>query len=286
MTATMTVLPESPEASERLLYDNPSWYAQMFPDPDLDKARFLDALIQKFGGGRRVLDVGCGLGQDLGWLVGRGYDGVGVDSHPRMLDHAREHHPAVRFELGQMETLALGERFDVVTCVGSALLQCWTNDALAATLRRFRAHAADGGLLVLDLRNGAYFLANADASAWLAKEHTSTAEVDGRMLTAVARYTIAHEAQLLTRVRTWAMPHRAEPLVEHAAWRLLFPCELRYFLSQADFEPLALFDDPTPYVDGWDGHSMWAPDADPPTRLAGSRLIAVARAGATPAGSS
>lgn len=273
-----TMLPESPAASERLLYDNPAWYAHMFPDPDLDKARFLEALFVRFGGGRRVLDVGCGLGQDLGYLVARGYEGVGVDSHPRMLEYARAHHPAVRFELGRMEELELGERFDTVICVGSALLQCWSNEALDVTFRRFRAHLGDGGLLVLDLRNGGYFLGNSEAATWLQQEHRSTAEVDGRTLQAVAHYRIVHEAQLLARTREWQVPGRDEPLVEHAAWRLLMPQELCYFLGQAGFEPLAQFDDPTPYVDGWDRHSMWAPDAELPTSVSGSRLIAVARA--------
>lgn len=279
MTTVMSVLPDSPDASERLLYDNPSWYARMFPDPDFDKARFLDALIRRYGGGRRILDVGCGLGQDLGWLAGRGYAGVGVDSHPNMLEYAREQYPGVRFEAGRMETLDLGDRFEVVTCVGSALLQCWSNEALDATFRRFRAHLEHGGLLILDLRNGAYFLGNAGAAAWLGRQHTSTAELDGRTLRAVARYRIVHEAQLLARVREWQMPDRDEPLVEHAAWRLLMPQELRYFLAQAGFETVALFDDPTPYVDGWDGHPMWSPDVDAPTRIEGARLIAVARAG-------
>jgi SAM-dependent methyltransferase len=280
MTGIMTMLPDSPAASERLLYDNPSWYARMFPDPDHDKARFLDALIRRFGGGRRILDVGCGLGQDLGWLIEHGYEGVGVDSHPDMLEYARERYPNVRFEAGRMEELALGAHFEVVTCVGSALLQCWSNEALDATFRRFRAHLVDDGLLILDMRNGAYFLGNAAASAWLDQEHISTAEVDGRTLRAVARFRIVHEAQLLARVREWQMPNQDEPIVEHAAWRLLMPQELRYLLCQAGFEPLALFDDPTPYVDGWDQHPMWSTDAAIPTRVDGTRLFAIARAAA------
>lgn len=262
---------------DRLLYDNPEWYGRMFPDPDFDVARFVDRLIGRFGGGRRVLDAGCGYGRDVGYLTSLGYDVVGLDAHPVMLEHALASLPRGRFVLGRMEEMDLGVRFDVLMCMGSALLQCWSNEALLMTFRNFRRHLEDGGLLILDVRNGAYFIGNGEAAAWLAAEHSSEIEVEGGRLQATARYRIAHEAQLLERVREWRLPGREEPLLEQAAWRLLFPQELRFFLTQAGFEVLATFDGPGPYENGWDRDPRWEAESLP-TTLSGRRLHAVARA--------
>jgi ubiquinone/menaquinone biosynthesis C-methylase UbiE len=44
---------------------------------------------------RRTLDVGCGEGRVGAELVARGYDVVGVDSSPRMVELASERHEAV-----------------------------------------------------------------------------------------------------------------------------------------------------------------------------------------------
>lgn len=272
--------PDLVHGDGRLLYENPAWYDAMFPDPELDKARFLEALIRRFGGGRRLLDVGCGTGRELGYLVPRGFDGMGIDAVPAMVEYARARVPNGRFVVGRMEELDLGERFDVVTCCGSALLQCWTNEAVLETLRRFRRHLHDGGLLLLDQRNGAYFLGGADAAAWLARDGHSTAVLDGQALRAVARHSIDHERQLLTRIREWHVPGRAEPLVERTAWRLLMPKELDFFLAQAGFEIVAMFDHPTPYVEGWSRHPLWAPDGPVPTGMRDRQAVVVARAGA------
>lgn len=43
----------------------------------------------------RTLDLGCGEGRVGTWLVEHGYDVVGVDSSPRMVELARERHDAL-----------------------------------------------------------------------------------------------------------------------------------------------------------------------------------------------
>lgn len=45
--------------------------------------------------GRATLDLGCGEGRVGAELARRGHDVVGVDSSPRMVELAQEHHPAV-----------------------------------------------------------------------------------------------------------------------------------------------------------------------------------------------
>ncbi|WP_033440226.1 class I SAM-dependent methyltransferase [Saccharothrix sp. NRRL B-16314] len=256
-------------AGENLLTDNPALYEHQFPDPDHVAARFAHDVVTRFGGRTGdLLDVGCGTGRDAGHLAGLGYRVVGLDSSERMVEHAREHHPAVTFVLGDMRTFWLGRRFDVITCLDSALLYCHTNSDLDAFLRRCRDHLSPGGLLVAEMRNGAFFLGNTEL---LDGTRTRTVVWEGVSYTSHTRLWIDHAAQLLRRRREWWWPG-AQPLVQRSAWRLLFPQELRRVLDQAGFDVLALFDSPGPRTD-----DPWTADAELGEELSGDRLHLVAR---------
>ncbi|MGM1060430.1 class I SAM-dependent methyltransferase [Saccharothrix sp. Mg75] len=252
-----------------LLTDNPELYEHQFPDPDHVAARFLHDLVTRFGGGRDLLDVGCGTGRDAGWLARNGYRASGVDSSVRMVEHVRRHHPEVDVVPGDMRTFALGRRFDVVTCLDSALLYCHSNADLDAFLARCREHLVPGGLLIAEMRNGAFFLGSTEL---LDGPRTRTVTWRGTAYTSTTALWIDHAAQLLRRRREWVWPGRAEPLVQHSAWRLLFPQELRHLLDLAGFDVLALFDGPGPRTD-----DPWTADAELGGALSGDRLHVVAR---------
>lgn len=256
-------------AGENLLTDNPALYEHQFPDPDHVAARFAHDVVTRFGGRTGdLLDVGCGTGRDAGHLAGLGHRVVGLDSSERMVGHAREHHPAVTFVLGDMRAFSLGRRFDVITCLDSALLYCHTNADLDAFLGRCRDHLSPGGLLVAEMRNGAFFLGNTEL---LDGTSSRTVVWEGVSYTSHTRLWIDHAAQLLRRRREWWWPG-AQPLVQRSAWRLLFPQELRHVLDRAGFDVLALFDSPGPRTD-----APWTADAELGEELSGDRLHLVAR---------
>ncbi|MBO4206394.1 methyltransferase domain-containing protein [Micromonospora echinofusca] len=260
-------------ATANLLTDNPELYEAQFPDPQHAAATFVDDLVRRFapqtGPGRRLLDVGCGTGRDAGHLARIGYAATGLDTSARMLEHARRHHRQARFVAADMRDFDLGTRFDVVTCLDSALLYCHRNADLTAFLGRCHAHLVPGGLLVAEMRNGAYFLGNTDL---LDAPRTRTVTWQGVPYTSRTRLWIDHAGQLLRRERVWTWPDGGRPLVQTSAWRLLFPQELRHLLDAAGFDVLALFDRPGPRTD-----PPWRPDADLSTTLSGDRLHLVAR---------
>lgn len=69
--------------------------------------------------GKRVLDVGCGVGYGSRWLAEHGAESVlAFDLSADAIEHAKTHyaHERIAFEVASAENFDFGERFDVVTC--------------------------------------------------------------------------------------------------------------------------------------------------------------------------
>ncbi|MEV0358760.1 methyltransferase domain-containing protein [Nocardia sp. NPDC050697] len=252
--------------ARNFLTDNPALYEARFPDPGHVAARFVDETVRRFGGGRRLLDLGCGTGRDAGYLAGIGYAVTGLDSSEAMLTYARSTYPAAAFVPGDLRDFHLGAPFDVLTCLDSALLYCHTNTELAGFLTHCARHLEPGGLLIAEMRNGAFFLGRTEPPA-----ATRALTWDGATYHSHTALRLDHAAQLLRRTRTWSLPD-GTTLHQESAWRLLFPHELRYFLDVAGFDVLALFDGPGPRTD-----PVWEPGAAPSADATGDRLHLVAR---------
>ncbi|GAB3300278.1 class I SAM-dependent methyltransferase [Parasphingorhabdus pacifica] len=256
-------------AGANFLTDNPVLYEQRFPDPENVAARFVDDLVGRFGHGRELLDVGCGTGRDARFWVRRGYRVTGLDASSRMVEHAREHCARAEFAVADMRDFGLDRAFDVITCMDSAFLYCHTNDEIEDFLRRCGRHLRSGGLLIAEMRNGAFFLGSTELLDGVREQTVTWQDVVYRSRT---RLWIDHAAQLLRRERHWDWEGRAEPLEQLSAWRLLFPQELRYFASRNGFEVVALFDEPGPRTE-----MSWGSGASLSERLSGDRLHLVAR---------
>ncbi|MFY9716782.1 MAG: class I SAM-dependent methyltransferase [Thermoplasmata archaeon] len=115
------------------------------------EARILRSVVRKYGPPRprRWLDVACGTGAHLRYLS-RTFDCVGLDESGAMLSVARSRVPTARFFRGRMPEFDVGRRFDVVTCLFSAIGYVRTEAALRATLRTFARHLAPGGILLVE----------------------------------------------------------------------------------------------------------------------------------------
>jgi SAM-dependent methyltransferase len=108
----------------------------------------------KVGPGTRVLDVGCGVGRWSRLLAARGADVLGVDLSPTMIAQAQQRAAAdgvagrCRFEVRDLATLDVGERFDLVLGV-TVLQHILDPQALRAALEAMTAHLAAGARMVL-----------------------------------------------------------------------------------------------------------------------------------------
>ncbi|MFG3619421.1 class I SAM-dependent methyltransferase [Nocardia sp. NPDC047654] len=260
--------------SENLLTDNPALYDRTFPDSGDRNARFVTDLLVRFGAGTPadLLDVGSGTGRDAARLSELGYRVRGVDISPRMVEYARTRYPAVDFSVGDARALRTGAPVDVLTCLGSTLLHLHDTTELVAALDRFAACLRSGGLLILEMRNGAFLLTDRGRRELLDEELVRQVDWEGMTYTSHTSLTVDLPAQLLRRQRIWTWPGCPEPVTQHTAWRLLFPQELRHLLTNAGFEILALFDAPGPLTTpGWPADGVLS------ERLDGDRLHVVAR---------
>jgi len=96
-----------------------------------------------------VLDAGCGTGRVAIELDRRGFDVVGVDRDPAMLDVARRAAPRLRWVEADLAdpSFDLGRRFALVVAAGNVLLFV-TPGTEGEVVRALGRHVEPGGLLV------------------------------------------------------------------------------------------------------------------------------------------
>lgn len=104
-----------------------------------------------------MLHLGCGAGGH-DYHFKRHFSVTGVDLSEGMLEIARKRNPKIQYLQGDMRTISLGKKFDVVAIPDSIMYMCTLED-LSAALSSAAAHLKrDGVLLVVahakeDFRN-------------------------------------------------------------------------------------------------------------------------------------
>ncbi|HST13852.1 MAG TPA: class I SAM-dependent methyltransferase [Gaiellaceae bacterium] len=98
---------------------------------------------------RTLLDVACGTGKHLEHLRTR-FKCEGTDLDDGLLDVARQRLPGVPLQQADMRDFDLGRRFDVITCLFSAIGFAGGPDGLAATARAVARHLDPGGIALVE----------------------------------------------------------------------------------------------------------------------------------------
>ena len=125
------------------LYDHPEHYEAVFPEPNEETPQMCLRMFARFleSPPSSILDIGCGTGRDLAALSRDCPDCWGVDYLETMIRYARGRHPKLHFQVGDMRTLRLQRSFDVILCMGSALMYALTNEEVDQVLHTFVLHA-------------------------------------------------------------------------------------------------------------------------------------------------
>jgi SAM-dependent methyltransferase len=114
----------------------------------LMEAGYLDAILGRLSpAGRSVLDLGCGMGEPIArYLIDNGCRVTGIDAAPAMIDLCKARFPTMTWMVGDMRSLALGERFDAIVAWDSFFHL--TGEAQRGMFPIFREHIAPRGLLL------------------------------------------------------------------------------------------------------------------------------------------
>jgi SAM-dependent methyltransferase len=129
-----------------------AWYDALYASKDYAReAQGVHDLITQHqrSAGNTLLDVACGTGRHLEYLQ-TWYTVKGLDLEPGLLACARERLPGVEFIVGDMTIFDLGEQFDAVTCLFSAIGYMRTADRLNLAIQRLAAHIKSGGVLIVE----------------------------------------------------------------------------------------------------------------------------------------
>jgi ubiquinone/menaquinone biosynthesis C-methylase UbiE len=115
------------------------------------EARILKRIIPKYAvsGGKKLLDVGCGTGKHLKYLVSD-FDCTGLDLHEEMLRIARKNVPKATFVRANMTDFRLRNKFDVILCMFSAIGLVRTYPNLEKTIKNFSNHLNNGGITIIE----------------------------------------------------------------------------------------------------------------------------------------
>jgi SAM-dependent methyltransferase len=131
--------------------ESAAFYDLLYGFKDYEEAvRRIDAILaREASAAETLLDVGCGTGRHLELLRER-YRVEGLDINPVMLAAARARCPGVEFHEADMADFSFEHRFDVITCLFSAIAYVRTEERLRAATRAMRRHLNPGGLLLVE----------------------------------------------------------------------------------------------------------------------------------------
>lgn len=146
------------EHLERAHYDDPDTYQFAAGSSPTDNVAERLAIIDQHARGHRLLDVGAGKGEFVAGASAAGFDAIGVEPSSRFCEHARRAHGVTMHQGALAGVAALAsERFDVVV----ALHVLEHVDDPHDFVRSLGHHAQFGGLVVIEVPNGASTLLHA-----------------------------------------------------------------------------------------------------------------------------
>ncbi len=129
-----------------------AFYDAIYSSKDYAKeAELARGLIEQYkrAPGNRLLDVACGTGQHAQYLR-EAYAVEGLDLDAGLLEVARERLPDLTFHQADMVDFELGQPYDAVTCLFSAIGYVGTLERLNETLKTFAQHLRAGGVALVE----------------------------------------------------------------------------------------------------------------------------------------
>lgn len=137
---------------EALYREHAKYYDVVYANKKYEKeVRFIEAVAKKYQvKDKSVLEVACGTGNHSRQFMKKGHTVVGVDKNPEVLTIARRKVPKAKYVQGDMRTFKLGKQYGILTCLFTAINYNLSIDDLVKTLRNFKRHLKDKGIIIFD----------------------------------------------------------------------------------------------------------------------------------------
>lgn len=125
-------------------------YAQ-FKNYEAESEQLAALIRREHPRARTVLDVACGTAEHARILASAyGFDVDGLDLDPAFVRIAQAKLPNGTVFHGDMMSFALDRKYDIIVCLFSSIGYVRTLENVERTLSRFRAHLAEGGIVIVE----------------------------------------------------------------------------------------------------------------------------------------
>lgn len=119
------------------------------PNTDIDNI-IIEKILASYGV-QSVLDMTCGTGSQVFYLTSKGYNVVGSDFSPALIEFAQKKNSCVKFIHGDMRTLKV-EKFDAVITIWNAIGHLTKSDFELA-MRNIHSNLKNNGIYIFDILN-------------------------------------------------------------------------------------------------------------------------------------
>src|SRR5215470_1332810 len=120
-----------------------------FKNYQRESERLRNLIDRLVPGARTLLDVACGTGEHAKFLK-QYYAVDGIDLNDNYLQAARTKNPSGKYYCADMTDFDLGSKYDVVTCLFSAIGYVKTAECVERAISSMARHVRPGGALLVE----------------------------------------------------------------------------------------------------------------------------------------
>lgn len=138
---------------EQLYKKYAKFYDKVYSKKKYDEeVAFIKSIISNFKvKGKNLLDIACGTGTHAKKFSDSGFNVTGVDINSEMLKIAKEKAKNSRFLEGSMQSFKSKDKFDIITCLFTAINYNKNISELKTTIKNFHNLLNKGGIVIFDL---------------------------------------------------------------------------------------------------------------------------------------
>jgi ubiquinone/menaquinone biosynthesis C-methylase UbiE len=138
---------------EQLYKKYAKFYDKIYSKKEYDnEVKFINSVVKKYKiKEKKLLDVACGTGTHDKKLIENSFKVVGVDINSEMLKIAKNKVKKAKFIKGDMSSLKLKEKFNIIICLFTAINYNKNISELKKTIKNFYNLLNKNGIVIFDL---------------------------------------------------------------------------------------------------------------------------------------